>query len=84
MNYVYYNEIQFLCFLLTLLYLPSSSTIVTVLLEIPTVTFLGREVGLMVRMNVSLLSSKVSFFIETLNEALVLSAENVTLYGPDV
>ena len=83
-NYVYYNEIQFLCFLLILLYLPSSSIIVTALLEIPTVTFLGREFGLMVRMNVSSLSSKVSFSIETLNEALVLIAENVTMYGPEV
>ena len=57
---------------------------VTVLLEIPTATLLGREVGSMVRMNVSSLSSILSLFIETSNEAVVLLAENVTVYGPDV
>ena len=66
------------------IYLPSSSIMVTVLLEIPTSTLLGREVGSMVRMNVSSLSSKLSLFIETSNEAVVLLAENVTMYGPDV
>ena len=70
--------------LILVIYLPSSSIMVTVLLEIPTPTLLGRDVGSMVRMTVSSFSSILSLFIETSNEAVVLLAENVTMYGPDV
>ena len=57
---------------------------VTVLVDTPTETLMGRDVGSMVRMNVSSLSSILSLFIGTSNEAVVLLAENVTVYGPDV
>ena len=57
---------------------------VTVLVEIPTETLLGTDIGSMLRINVSSLSHIVSLFIKTSNEAVVLLAENVTLYGPDV
>ena len=68
-----------------IIYLPSSSIIVIVLLlGIPTVTLplLGSVDGSTVRTNFSLLSNILSSIIITLNKAVILPAGNVTLYGP--
>ena len=63
----------------------SSSSIVTVVLAgSPTVTSVGREEELIARVKVSFLSHKLSSFIPTLNETLVIPAGNVTVYGPEL
>ena len=59
------------------LHLLSLSTIVTVVLPgSPTVTLLGNEDALTVRLNVSLPSNILSLLIETLNEARISPALN--------
>ena len=69
---------------LSIIYLPLSSTIVTVIwLWSPISTLLGREEGLIVRVNDSGASNKLSLMIWTFNKALILSAGIVTLNGPE-
>ena len=64
-------------------HLLSSSTIVTVdVLGFPLVTLAGKR-RIILRLNVSLLSSILSSNIETSNEALVIPAGNITLYEPE-
>jgi len=68
----------------TSLHLQSSSSIVAVRVALDDgVSLLGSEDGLMVRLNDSLTSNTLSSIIEILNEALVIPAVNVTLYGPE-
>jgi len=63
-------------------YLPS--TINTVALsKAPIVQSSGKEVGLIVTLNVSLPSIKLLSFIGTSNGTLVVPAGNVTVYGPE-
>ena len=65
-------------------YLPSSFTIVTVAeLESPTITLLGSEDELMVRVKFSLSSIVVSLAIITLKVTRVCPAINMTVYGPE-
>ena len=47
------------------------------------VTLSGAELDMMLRLNVSLLSNMLSLVILTSNGIFVLSAGNVTLYGPE-
>ena len=49
----------------------------------PTLTLLGSEDGLMVRINSSSFSNMLSLIIGTSNEAVVVPADNMTSYGPD-
>ena len=71
--------------LITINYLPLSSTIVTVTwLGSPRVTLLGSEDELlMVSLKFSLPSTISSSLIVTLNVIRVCSAGNVTVYGPE-
>ena len=59
---------------------PPSFTIVTVAWSIlPSVTFVGSEFSIIVRLKVSIISNTVSLIIVTLNDTLVTPAGNVTL-----
>ena len=68
-----------------MLYLPSSSCIIIrALLELRRVTSLGSEVKSIMSLKASLSSSKLSSFIRTLSEAVVIPGVNVAVYGPGV
>ena len=70
---------------MALLYLPSFSIIVTVAYPgLLTITSLGSEDELMVRVKFSFPSNVSSSFIGTLSKAVVIPTLNVTLYGPAV
>ena len=61
----------------------SSFSIITVAwLVLPVKTLGGREYMSMISSKVSLLSKMSSSVIETLSKAVIISAGNVTLYGP--
>ena len=65
---------------MTVIHSLSSSTIVTTALSGSTVIIsLG---GVIVREKVSFISTIISLFIEIFNEASVVLAGNITLYGP--
>ena len=65
--------------------LPSLSTIVTVVLPgSATPTLLGSEDESIVRVKVSFPSHIISSLMGTLNDILVTSAGNVTVYGPEL
>ena len=60
--------------------LQSSSIIVTVVsLGLATITRFGNELGLILNLNASLISSSLSFIIYTSNDTLVTPAGNVTV-----
>lgn len=66
------------------MYLPSSSTIVTIVwLGSPTITLLGSEDGFIARPKFLFFSNALSSVIEMLNETIVCPAGIVTLYGPE-
>ena len=66
-------------------YLPSSSTIITLVLPVsPTITSLGSDVGSIEILKYAFPVYTLLSYIATSNEALVVPAMNVTLYGPDL
>ena len=78
---MYKNNIMF-PLQLAIIHSLSSSTIVTTALSGSTVIIsLG---GVIVREKVSFISTILSLFIETLNEAVVEPTGNITVYGPEL
>lgn len=53
-------------------------------LGVTLVTLVGNEDGLIIRLNVSLVSSMLSLDIEILNKTLVCPAGMVIKYGPEL
>ena len=64
--------------------LPSLSIIDSVTCLILPLNILDDEIELIVKLNSSIVSNKLSSVTETLNVALTSSAENMTVYNPAV